>query len=143
MPGPGLQTFIRHLCASASAQRSGRLTDAELLERFVRTRDGAAFEALVWRHAPMVVSVCRRVARRAEDAEDAFQATFLALARKAHAIGRRAAVGGWLYKVAYRAALEARRISAQTPAEATTPVKAGAGPVEEAVGRELQAALDE
>src|SRR5262245_48887966 len=70
MPGPGLQTFIRHLCASASAQRSGRLTDAELLERFVRTRDGAAFEALVWRHAPMVVSVCRRVARRADAARE-------------------------------------------------------------------------
>src|SRR5262245_6429184 len=99
-----IEKFTRHLCASAAAEQAGRLPDPELIEQFVRVRDAAAFEVLVWRHEALVMNVCRRVARRREDAEDAFQATFFALARKAHAIGRRDAVGSWLYKVAFRAA---------------------------------------
>src|SRR5690349_17651249 len=86
----------------------GALTDTQLLERFLSAQDEAAFEVLVWRHAPMVLSVCRRVLQHEQDAEDAFQATFLILARKARSIGKRQAVAGWLYKVAYRNALEAK-----------------------------------
>jgi RNA polymerase sigma factor (sigma-70 family) len=84
------------------------LSDGQLLGLFVAGRDEAAFAALVRRHGPMVLGVCRRVLRDGHDAEDAFQATFLVLARKAAALGRREAVGSWLYTVAFRAALEAR-----------------------------------
>jgi RND family efflux transporter MFP subunit len=91
--------------------RSGGLSDAHLLERFVTTGDEAAFELLVRRHERLVFGVCRRNLRDYHDAEDAFQATFLALARKASSISRRQALAGWLYQVAYRLAvrLGARR----------------------------------
>jgi RNA polymerase sigma factor (sigma-70 family) len=79
-----------------------------LLRRFQANGDEAAFELLMWRHGPMVLGVCRRVLRDDHAAEDAFQATFLALARKAGSIGVRDAVSGWLYTVAHRVALEAR-----------------------------------
>lgn len=88
-------------------------SDAQLLERFVTWRDQAAFELLVWRHGPMVLGVCRRMLPNAADAEDAFQATFLVLVRKAASVVRRAAVGGWLYRVAYRVALRARSVLAR------------------------------
>jgi len=84
------------------------MTDGQLLECFITRRDEAAFEALVRRHGPMVLGVCRRVLRNTHDAEDAFQATFLVLARKAPSIGQRELVGNWLYGAAYRAALEAK-----------------------------------
>jgi RNA polymerase sigma factor (sigma-70 family) len=84
------------------------MTDGQLLECFVTHGDDAAFAALVRRHGPMVFNVCRRVLRHAQDAEDAFQATFLVLVRKAGSIARRELLGNWLYGVAYRTALEAR-----------------------------------
>jgi RNA polymerase sigma factor (sigma-70 family) len=88
-------------------------SDESLLERFVARGDEAAFEALVRRHGPMVLGVCRRVLHHRHDAEDAFQATFLVLARKAGAIRQRHLLGNWLYGVAYRTALEARTIAAR------------------------------
>src|SRR6478735_7101614 len=82
------------------------LTDADLVRRYAEHRDEAAFEVLVWRHGPMVWATCRRVLRHHQDAEDAFQATFLALARNAASAGPRRAVGGWLHRVAFHAALK-------------------------------------
>src|SRR5438874_2844473 len=83
-------------------------TDAHLLQRFLARRDEAAFAALVERHGPLVLGVCRRVLGHAQDAEDAFQATFLVLVRRAGAITRRESVGSFLYGVASRIALKAR-----------------------------------
>ncbi len=87
------------------------LSDGSLLERFLNDRDSvgeAAFAAIVERHGPMVHRVCRGVLRESHDADDAFQATFLILARKAGAIRRNGSVGSWLYGVACRVALRAR-----------------------------------
>lgn len=96
-------SYLRRVTAEV-----GGASDAQLLDRFVANRDEAAFELLVWRHARLVFGVCRRVLHDLHDAEDAFQATFLALARHAGRIAKREAVAGWLHKVAYRTALTAR-----------------------------------
>ena len=85
--------------------------DAGLLARFLATQDEAAFAALVRRHGPMVVGVCRRVAGDHHLAEDAFQAVFVVLAAKAGSIRPRSALAAWLYAVAYRTALRARTMS--------------------------------
>jgi DNA-directed RNA polymerase specialized sigma24 family protein len=86
-----------------------RLTDRQLLDRFLaREFTEAAFEALMDRHGPMVRFVCRSMLRDAHEADDAFQATFLVLARRAGAIRRRDAVASWLYGVACRVATHAR-----------------------------------
>jgi RNA polymerase sigma factor (sigma-70 family) len=96
---------VRRAAFGLSAEQ---VTDGELLDRFLARREEAAFEALVRRHGPMVLGVCQRVIGNCHDAEDAFQATFLVLVRKAGSIRPREAVGNWLYGVAYRTALEAR-----------------------------------
>src|SRR3954470_6920650 len=98
----GLRT-IRRLAAAGSDD-----SDKALLERFVARRDEGAFAGLVGRHGPLVWGVCRRLLRHEQDAEDAFQATFLVLARKAGSVRRGAALAGWLYEVAYHIALHAR-----------------------------------
>ena len=92
----------------AALPKGGGLSDGQLLGQFVARRDDGAFQTLVRRHGPMVLAVCRRILRHVQDAEDAFQATFLVLARKAAAVADREAVAGWLHGVAYRAALGAR-----------------------------------
>jgi RNA polymerase sigma factor (sigma-70 family) len=84
------------------------LSDREILGRFVDDRDEAAFEALLTRHGPMVLNVCRQILRHPEDAEDAFQATFLALACKAGTLWIDESLGPWLYRVASRVAARAR-----------------------------------
>ena len=84
-------------------------TDADLLGRFAASRDQAAFATLVRRHGPMVLSVCQRVTNHPQDAEDAFQAAFLVLARKAGALRSPGLLGNWLYGVAVRIAQRARR----------------------------------
>jgi len=91
--------------------------DAALLDRFSRVRDEAAFELLVWRHAGMVLAACRAVLRDHHAAEDACQATFLALARRAHAVGSRGTAAGWLYRVARRTAARAARRRGVRPVE--------------------------
>jgi RNA polymerase sigma factor (sigma-70 family) len=105
--GP-MSGVLRHLRRTALLQDGGGLSDSQLLQCFVRDRDEAAFAALVRRHGPMVLGVCRRVLHNPHDAEDAFQATWLVLARKAASIAQPELLGNWLYGAAYRAALEAR-----------------------------------
>ncbi len=89
------------------------LTDAQILERFVARRDEGAFAILVERHGPMVLAVCRGVLKNADDAEDAFQATFLVLFRKADGLRVGGSLGSWLYRVAYRIALRANAVAAR------------------------------
>lgn len=87
---------------------SAQKTDRQLLERFLSSRDETAFEALVVRHGPMVLHTCRRVLRDLHAAEDAFQATFLVLARRANSVRKRDSLGPWLHGVATRIAAKAR-----------------------------------
>jgi RNA polymerase sigma factor (sigma-70 family) len=94
-------------------QEMGGPTDGQLLESFLVDREESAFTALVHRHGRMVMGVCRRVLQNVHDAEDAFQATFLVLARKAATIAPRDAVGAWLYGVAYRTAKKAKAMTAK------------------------------
>jgi RNA polymerase sigma factor (sigma-70 family) len=112
-PARGVLREIRTLYTLGTL---GGLTDSQLLDRFLaRGGDdaGDAFAALVHRHGPMVRGVCRRMLPTSHDAEDAFQATFFVLARRAASIGRREQLGRWLYGVAVRTAKEARRLAAR------------------------------
>jgi RNA polymerase sigma factor (sigma-70 family) len=144
MAGGQLNTFLRHLRRVVLPCAAGELSDAQLLKRVVEGRDEAAFEVLVWRHGPMVLGVCLRVLRREHDAEDAFQATFLALARKAGSIGKRESLGSWLYKVAYRIAL---RAGARAPAQPLPPEPlcdgAAPEPILNLLWQEMRTAIDE
>jgi RNA polymerase sigma factor (sigma-70 family) len=118
-------------------------TDAQLVERFIAMREEAAFECLVRRHGALVLRVCRRVLSDAHAAEDAFQATFLVLVRKAGSIRRHESVSSWLYGVAYRVARKARLHAARRQAQTgDLPDIAGAGPPEAGTG-ELRQVLDE
>jgi DNA-directed RNA polymerase specialized sigma24 family protein len=110
--------LIRHIRTLGDAVSTDQ-SDAQLLERFAARRDEDAFTALLERHGPMVFGVCRRVLRHEQDAEDAFQATFLVLARKAGSRGWRASIGPWLYAVAQRVALKARTLAARRRARHT------------------------
>jgi RNA polymerase sigma factor (sigma-70 family) len=92
------------------------LTEGELLERFVTRRDEAAFEALVARYGPMVLGVCRHLLRDPNDVDDAFQATFLVLVKKAGSVRQCELLGNWLYGVAFRVATRARALAARRTA---------------------------
>jgi RNA polymerase sigma factor (sigma-70 family) len=104
--------ILRYLERLTDAGRVGERSDAHLLECFVARRDEAAFAALLRRHGPLVWGVCRRALRNAQDAEDAFQATFLILVRSAGSIGKRESVRSWLYGVASRVSIRARQTTA-------------------------------
>jgi RNA polymerase sigma factor (sigma-70 family) len=134
---------LRHL-RELAARPAGGADDRQLLERFAAGRDEAAFEALLRRHGPMVLGVCRRLLRDPNDADDAFQATFLMLARKANSITKRESVGGWLYQVAYNTALKVKAgAAARQRREGRAGSRLPADPLDEVTGRELLAVLDE
>jgi RNA polymerase sigma factor (sigma-70 family) len=103
-----LSEVVQHLRKVILLRDGAGLTDGQLLDYFIANRDEAAFSALLRRHAPMVWGVCRRVLHNPQDAEDAFQATFLVLVRKAASVMPRHLVGNWLYGVAHQTALKAR-----------------------------------
>jgi RNA polymerase sigma factor (sigma-70 family) len=108
-----MNALLRHLRRASLLITGGGPSDDQLLESFASRRDQAAFEALVRRHGPMVLGVCRRILGNRHDAEDAFQATFLVLVRKAGGLRSPDLLGNWLYGVAYRTARRARAMSAR------------------------------
>jgi phosphate transport system substrate-binding protein len=140
---PPLVHHLRRLAASGDAA-----PDALLLERFTRERDEGAFATLVARHGPLVLGVCRRLLADRHAAEDAFQATFLVLARRAESLRDPAGLPGWLHAVAVRVALRGRRSArrrrtVQPPADAPEPASAHPTPLAELTVSELLTALDE
>ncbi len=139
-PDPVLEE-IRKL---AAGQQAAQLSDADLLARFAARRDEAAFEALLLRHGPMVLRLCRRLLHHWHDAEDVFQATFLVLARRARAIRKRESLTAWLHGVAYRLAAKARARNRQTAASPLWPGEEPARDLADDLSwREVRAALDE
>jgi RNA polymerase sigma factor (sigma-70 family) len=121
--------ILRRIRQVALGHEAREASDRDLLERFSERRDEAAFQALVRRHGPMVLDVCRGVLRNDADAEDACQATFLILARKAASIRKAASLAGWLHRVACRTALQAReRRATRKRNEAHAPARQGAEP---------------
>lgn len=111
-----LAASLQNLNRTLRADEAAALSDADLVRRFADTRDDGAFAALVRRHGALVFGVCRRVLRHDQDAEDAFQATFVVLARHAGAVARPDALGNWLYGVAYNVARKARTTRARRAA---------------------------
>jgi RNA polymerase sigma factor (sigma-70 family) len=108
-----ISEVISHLRRAVLLRDGAGLTDGQLLEDYIRRHEEAALAALVHRHGPMVWGVCRRVLRNHHDAEDAFQATFLVLVRKAASVVPREMVANWLYGVAHQTALKARATTAK------------------------------
>jgi RNA polymerase sigma factor (sigma-70 family) len=144
MAGAPASTIVRLIRRMADGEDATDLSDRELLERFRSERDEGAFQALVRRHGAMVLRVCRNVLGQEQDAEDAFQSTFLVLARQCGSIRKQESLGGWLHGVAHRTALHARRTASrrrvrERQAKPTQPPD----PAAELTWREVQAILDE
>jgi RNA polymerase sigma factor (sigma-70 family) len=139
----GLGSVVGHLRGLA-APVAGDLTDGQLLTAYCSESDQGAFAALVKRHGGIVQAVCARVLRRPEDREDAFQATFLVLARDAALVRKRESIAGWLHGVARHVALNARRAAARRHKyEERAMTMPATNPAWEAAWREVQVVLDE
>jgi RNA polymerase sigma factor (sigma-70 family) len=138
-----LSPILQLIRQAGEDRRVREIPDDELLQRFQVQQDQAAFHALVRRHGPMVLDVCRAVLGSEADAEDAFQATFLVLTRKAGSVRKAASLGSWLHGVAYRTALKARAQSAtRQEYEARAPVRQASEP-DDLSWREVRQVLHE
>jgi RNA polymerase sigma factor (sigma-70 family) len=137
-----MNRLVRFLHRAVASRESDGVSDGQLLEQYLRREDEAAFALLVRRHGPMVLGVCRRILHNTHDAEDAFQATFLVLIRRAAVVWPRDRVGAWLYGVACRTALKARARSERRRTR-EQPLEDVADPAAEDKDlRELRALLD-
>jgi RNA polymerase sigma factor (sigma-70 family) len=143
MSTPQAATLLRHLRQLVAGRGDDPHSDRELLRRFAAQRDEAAFATLVRRHGPMVLGVCRRILRQAQDAEDAFQVTFLVLFRKAGSPFWRDSVGGWLHRVAARIALRLRARGSVVPPVGPAEEGSVTDPLEQLTVRELLVAFEE
>jgi DNA-directed RNA polymerase specialized sigma24 family protein len=112
----GRHPLLQLIRKIAAADPYAGLSDGQLLERFAAHREEGAFAALMDRHGPMVLAVCRGVLRNGHDAEDVFQATFLVLVRRAGSVHKRESVGSWLHGVAYRLSVRGRQEAARRQA---------------------------
>src|SRR5262245_49196745 len=151
MPRASAGTLLRHLRELVASGRDAR-GDRELLESFRTRRDETAFAVLLQRHGPLVWRVCRRALEHEQDAEDAFQAAFIVLAKKAASIRNTETVSGWLHGVACRIAMNAKRsrlrrqhhpMHAKPEGSTRLLTQPGSPTVDEAALREMQALLDE
>src|SRR4051794_23049246 len=140
MPTSPVNSVVQHLLADVGPDGGG-VTDGELLARFLGSRDDAALAALVRRHAPMVWGVCRRLLNH-HDAEDAFQATFLVLVRKAADVPGQA-VANWLYGVARQTAVRLRATAAKHGRRETQGVTMPEPTTAEVRDADLSSGLDE
>jgi len=142
--GTGKSNNVREL-PSIGWQEEEKASDGELLERFVAQRDEAAFANLVHRYGSLVLGVCQRVLGDTHQAEDAFQATFLVLVRRAGSLDGRGPLGNWLYAVAYRTATKARMTAARRRARERQAMDSTseAYTADEQVWDELRPILDE
>ncbi len=138
-----LGTLLRHLQTLSAGHRGPERTDRQLLDDFAAHRDESAFVEVVSRHGAMVLRVCRRVLGHEQDAEDAFQATFLILARSSASIRRRESLASWLHGVAYRTALKAKRGAARRRCHETHVQTSKAEAVPTPRWDEVRAILDE
>ena len=144
MPHDSRGEILRHLRRLVRPENEDDASDGQLLELFAAERAEAAFAALVRRHGPMVLGVCRRVLGNLHDAEDAFQATFLVLQRRAGSLEGRATVGNWLYTVAYHVALRARAGAARRrEQERQAVIETRPEDRDEAGDRDLRQVIDE
>jgi RNA polymerase sigma factor (sigma-70 family) len=133
--------FLRRLLTVRAADA---LSDADLVKRFTRDRDEETFTELLRRHGPMVLGVCRRVLGDSADAEDAFQATFLVLVRKAVGLGQPSSVANWLHGVAHRTALKARCEAAKRrQREGDAAAMSATSTADDLIWRDLRPVLDE
>src|SRR5271170_6661713 len=142
MPTSPLKLVIQQLRTASERDGAGK-TDGELLTRFLSHRDNDALAVLVLRHAPMVWGVCRRLLRSPHDAEDAFQATFLVLIRKAATVLPREMVGNWLYGVAHQTAVRLRATAAKRGVREMQMMEMPEPAVAEARGDDLLLLLDQ
>jgi len=144
MRGALFSDFLRHLRRTAGIAEAAGLEDSQLLQRFLASRDEAAFTLLVRRHRAMVLGVCQRLLSNSHDCEDAFQATFLVLLRRASSIRKHESLANWLYGVAHRTALKARTLSKRHPRmQALIDGPAVLDSACDASQRELRSVLDE
>ena len=137
------QGILRWLRMMVAAEDSRQRPDQELVTRFVHDGDEAAFTLLVQRHGPMVFGVCERLLDHGQDAEDAFQVTFLVFARKAGAIRKKVSVSCWLYGVASRVAANVRRKNARLRSHEKTSVHVPDVAAPEATWRDVRTVLDD
>ncbi len=140
MHSPSLKTAVRRI-RSLAGPPDGQ-ADRDLLARFRATRDDRAFAALVARHGPAVLGTCRRILADPHAAEDAFQATFLVLARRPGAVRKPAALGCWLHGVAVRVAMKLKGRLARQP-RSVAAIEVPADPRDDVLWRDVRRVLDE
>ena len=142
MAASELTTFLHRLARGMAAETLGERSDAELVERALAAPAEAAFHAIVRRHGPMVYRVCWRVLQHPQDTEDAFQATFLALARSLRSLRKQASLASWLHGVAHRIALKARAQAAARQRREHQVLRPESLPAEDCAWAEVRSALD-
>src|SRR5579884_3401615 len=144
MSSSALAAGSRHIRRKLAGQHPNQDTDEQLLHAFVIQHDDSAFAALMRRHGPMVLRLCRRVLGHEQDAEDAFQATFLVLARNAAALRNKSSLASWLHGAAYRTALKAKQSAARRRKyEGQALSRPSANPADDLSWREVRMLLDE
>ncbi|HEV8060698.1 MAG TPA: sigma-70 family RNA polymerase sigma factor, partial [Gemmataceae bacterium] len=144
MPRANLSSVVRYIRRAVGVSNAPESTDAQLLQQYCGRRDQEAFAALVYRHGGLVRSVCRRVLHHEQDAEDAFQATFLVFATKGQSIRKTVSISSWLHGVAYRVAMNAKRARRQAPHDSSAVADPRKDePPTAAALREVQAIVDE